>query len=206
LSSMKLYIVRHGATIWNKEFRYQGQVDVSLSEEGYAQAELLSVRLAAEPVAAVYSSRLSRAYETAVAIARPHGLAVEALPGLREISFGDWEGHPYSYVREHYAESLRQWNCDPTNYCLPNGETLAGFRARVNSALDHIVDRHPSGTVVAVAHSGTIRMLFCLLLKMDLSAFWRIMQYNGSLNLIEFRQKTPTVLIVNDTSHLGEVR
>lgn len=204
MSKLRLYIVRHGSTVWNKEFRYQGQVDVQLSEEGYAQARRISARLAAEPLAAVYSSRLSRAYETAEIIARPHGFPVEIVPGLLEISFGAWEGHPYAYVRENYADSLRQWNLDPTNYCIPDGEALTSFQARVSAALEYILGNHSDGTVAVVAHSGTIRMLFCLLLKMDLSAFWRIMQYNGSVNLVEFHDRTPTVLTINDTAHLQD--
>jgi alpha-ribazole phosphatase len=202
LTKLKLYIIRHGATIWNKEALYTGQTDVPLNEEGYQQAEKISQRLAGEGLQAVYSSALSRAVATAQIVARPHALTPHILPGLLEVNFGAWEGHPYTYVREHYAEALHRWNTDPVNFRIPEGEALTDIRDRVSAALDLILQAHPEGAVAAVAHSGSIRMLFCLLLKMDLTAFWRIMQYSGALNLVEFRNGVPTVLSVNGTDHL----
>ncbi len=202
MSDIRLYIVRHGTTVWNKETRYQGQTDVPLSEEGEQQAELIANRFAQEPIAGVYSSPLKRAYDTAEAIARPHNLNVHSLEGMREIGFGDWEGKAYTHVRQQYSEELRNWIHNPLEYRIPNGETLPALKTRVESALAEILAVHQEGRVILVAHSGTIRMLFCCLLKMDLSAFWRIMQFNGAVNQIEFRNSIPTVFTLNDTEHM----
>ncbi len=203
MSTLRLYLVRHGVTIWNKETRYTGQTDVPLNEDGYRQADQVSRALAGAGLSAVYTSALSRAVETAARIAAPHHLEPIVLPGLLEVGFGEWEGRPYSFVREHYAKALQQWREDPLNFTIPGGEELLGLRDRVSTALDAILNAHSEGAVAAVAHSGSIRMLFCLMLKMDLSAFWRIMQYSGAVNVIEFRDRVPTVLGVNDISHLS---
>jgi phosphoserine phosphatase len=203
VSDIRLYIVRHGTTVWNKETRYQGQTDVPLSEEGQEQAELLAQRFSDEPLAAIYSSPLKRAFDTAQAIARPHNLEVKSLEGMREIGFGDWEGKAYTHVRQQYSEELRNWIHNPLENKIPNGETLPDLKIRVENALAEILAAHPEGRIVLVAHSGTIRMLFCCLLKMDLSAFWRIMQFNGAVNQIEFRNSIPTVFTMNATEHMN---
>ncbi len=202
MSDIKLYIVRHGATIWNKETRYQGQTDVPLSTDGEQQAEKIARRFASEEIEAVYSSPLKRALDTAQTIARPHKLSVGVLQGMKEIGFGDWEGQAYTHVRDQYSEELRQWIHDPLSYNIPNGEPLPKLRIRVEESLQEILSQHPTGNIVLVAHSGTIRMLFCIMLKMDLSAFWHIMQYNAAVNVIHFRHGVPTVFGMNDVSHL----
>ena len=203
MSDIRLYVVRHGATVWNKETRYQGQTDIPLSEEGEEQAERIAGRFTCEPITAVYSSPLMRALDTARVIARPHGLEVGLLPGMLEIGFGDWEGKEYTHVREQYSEKLRNWIQDPLKHGIPNGESLPALKERVEGALDKILSEHKEGHVVLVGHSGSIRMLFCSLLKMNLSAFWRIMQFNGGVNRIEFRNSIPTVFSMNDTAHMG---
>jgi alpha-ribazole phosphatase len=202
VSDIRLYVVRHGATVWNKETRYQGQTDVPLSEEGENQAEMIAGRFAKESITAVYSSPLKRAYDTALAIARPHELSVCCLEGMLEIGFGDWEGKAYTHVRQQYSEELRNWIHNPLENRIPNGEDLPALKLRVEKAIDQILSAHKEGNIVLVAHSGSIRMLFCSLLKMDLSAFWRIMQFNGAVNQIEFRNSIPTVFSMNDTEHM----
>jgi alpha-ribazole phosphatase len=204
VSNIRLYVVRHGATVWNKETRYQGQTDIPLNEEGERQAEKIAARFAGECIQAVYSSPLKRAFDTAKQIARPHSLDVCCLPGMLEIGFGDWEGKEYTHIRQQYSEELRRWIQNPLDNHVPNGEALPELHQRVEGALQEILSSHEEGNVVLVAHSGSIRMLFCCLLKMDLSAFWRIMQFNGAINQIEFRNGVPTVFTMNDTQHMIE--
>jgi alpha-ribazole phosphatase len=202
VSDIKLYIVRHGATVWNKETRYQGQKDVPLSIDGEIQAEKIAQRFANEEIQAVYSSPLKRALNTANMIALPHQLSVGVLDGMKEIGFGDWEGQAYTHVREQYSEELRRWIHDPLSNNIPNGEPLPSLKIRVEEALQQILNEHLVGNVILVAHSGTIRMLFCIMLKMDLSAFWHIMQFNAAVNVVHFRHGVPTVFGMNDVSHL----
>ena len=202
MCNIKLFIVRHGATIWNKETRYQGQTDVPLSEEGQMQAERIAHRFENQDIKAVYSSPLKRAYDTALTIAHPHQLQVQTLEGMLEIGFGEWEGKQYTHVRDQYSEDLRRWISNPLMNSIPGGEPLLELQQRVQTALDIILSDQDDGNVVLVAHSGSIRMLFCILLKMDLSGFWRIMQFNGAVNLVEFRNGIPTVFSINDITHM----
>ncbi len=204
MSNLQLFVVRHGSTVWNRETRYQGQKDISLSEEGKEQAAKISIRFQQEPVQGIYTSPLKRALHTADMIAKPHGMEVGILPGMKEIGFGDWEGKPYSIVQQEYAETLRHWIEDPVQNPIPNGECLKDLKRRVKSALDEILARHSTGKVILVGHSGSIRMIFCIVLNMELSSFWRIMQFNGAVNLIQYRNKTPTVYAVNDINHLQQ--
>jgi len=202
LSNVKLYIVRHGTTIWNKEAKYQGQTDIALNDEGYHQAALISQRFASSKIKAIYSSPLQRARITAEIIAQPHLIVPTLLPGLLEIGFGEWEGQPYTKIREQYSEQLKHWIQDPLHYQIPGGEPLPELRQRVSDALETILSNHNDGDVILVGHSGTIRMLFCIILNMDLSSFWRIMQFNGAVNVVEYREKIPTVFSINDIQHL----
>jgi len=129
--SLRLLLVRHGETVWNREGRYQGVIDVPLSPEGERQAAALAVQLRSEPLAAVYSSTLRRAYYTAVPIAAAHGLTVIRDPRLNEINQGQWEGlRPAEIV---YV------SCDPTT--LARDLKVLGARYRVSEL--HMMDLFP---------------------------------------------------------------
>ncbi len=101
----KLLLVRHGQTLWNHVARYQGHTDIDLSDTGRTQAKLLSMRLAGVSLQAVYASDLRRALDTARIIAEPHDLAVQALPQLREINFGAWEGLTFKEIKAGYSDN-----------------------------------------------------------------------------------------------------
>ncbi|MEW6425903.1 MAG: histidine phosphatase family protein, partial [Bacillota bacterium] len=118
----RLYLVRHGETVWNSEMKFQGHSNVPLSERGRAQARLLARRLANNPITAFYASDLKRAYETAMILAQPHGLPVESLDSLREMNFGVWEGLTMSEIKEKSGELAGRWWSDPLHTRIPAGE------------------------------------------------------------------------------------
>lgn len=149
-------LVRHGETDWNVTNRAQGQAEVALNAAGRHQAEEVAERLAGVDLAAVYSSDLSRAADTAAAIARRHGLDVVLDPDLREIDQGDWEGVDTGTIKQRWPElwgDARHW------LRRPGGESPGEVRARALQALRRIVAAHPSDTVAVVSHGGTIRWL-----------------------------------------------
>lgn len=90
MSMVRLFLIRHGETLANREFRYIGSRDDALSEKGEHQAAQLGTALAELPIAAVYSSPLQRARVTAEAIAAPHQLEVQLASELRESDYGAW--------------------------------------------------------------------------------------------------------------------
>ena len=97
---MRLILVRHGSTAWNEEGKYQGTIDIPLSDRGRQEAEMVAERLRDEKIDAVYSSNLRRARETAEIIARPHGLPVQVIEELGEMNFGDWEGMTAQEIKD----------------------------------------------------------------------------------------------------------
>jgi len=197
---LRIILVRHGETVWNKEGRYQGHQDVALSPEGLKQAQQVAKRLAHEPVVAVYTSDLQRAAQTAQIIAQEHGLPFFALTALRELHFGEWEGLRHEEIRARYWEIHEQWFLDPFKVRVPGGESAGELQARAKTVIQEIIKKHQTGAVVIVAHGGTIRSILCEYLNCP---FWKIKQDNTAINILEVDQAGVRVKIINDISHLN---
>ena len=156
---MRLLLIRHGETDWNRAGRWQGHADVPLSDHGRVQAAALGERLHAlgEAFEAIYTSDLARARDTAVAIATVFGVPLTADPSWREMDLGRWSGSSRDEIRELYPE---EWRRIAAGEDLPRGggETLAAFAARVGDALERLAVRHAGRLVAVVTHGGTIRI------------------------------------------------
>jgi len=198
----KLLLVRHGQTLWNHVARYQGHTDIDLSDTGRTQAKLLSMRLAGVSLQAVYASDLRRALDTARIIAEPHDLAVQALPQLREINFGAWEGLTFKEIKAGYSEIADSWHASPGSVRIPDGETFQELMERAYGAVTDLAKRHDPGTVAVVTHGGAIRAIVCALLDIDLNKVFRIRQDNAALNVIDFYEGYGILSLLNDTHHL----
>ena len=122
---VRILLIRHAATAWTAQGRFQGQTDVPLSPHGRRQVAALAQRLRAETLHTLYASDLQRAWETAQAIATWHALQVHAEPRLREMAFGCWEGLAYDEIQRQDAERLTTWERDQLHSAPPGGETLA---------------------------------------------------------------------------------
>ncbi|MBM3132085.1 MAG: histidine phosphatase family protein, partial [Chloroflexi bacterium] len=107
---MRLILVRHGQTDWNREYRVQGQADPPLNESGKAQAEAIARALKDEPVEAIYSSPLSRAFETARAIDESHHIGIARIDALKELNVGDLDGIPYPDIKSRSPDFFRVWS------------------------------------------------------------------------------------------------
>jgi alpha-ribazole phosphatase len=200
----RLLLVRHGETIWNHTSRYQGHTDIELSETGREQARSLAKRLKTEKVKAVYSSDLKRAFETASILASPHNLPVKATKELREINFGDWEGLTYQEIMEEYRELASEWYQHPGKIRIPGGETFTDVKERAYNTILELARQNDPGTIIVVAHGGTIRAIICGLLDIDLNHAFQIRQDNTALNIIEYNHGGYIVLpLLNGVSHLG---
>ena len=149
-------LVRHGETEWNAHKRAQGQADVALSPRGREQAKETARRLSDLHVDAVYSSDLSRAVETARAIAEVHGLDVEEDPAFREIDQGEWTGLTVDEIKQRWPE---RWGPARHYSARPGGESPEQVRRRALEGLRRVVERYPQGTVVIASHGGTIRWI-----------------------------------------------
>lgn len=156
-----LCLIRHGQTDWNLEGRYQGQSDVPLNENGLAQARSLIERLNGQTFAAIYSSDLLRARQTAQPIAQALGLPVRFEPRLREINQGEWEGVLIEDIKARYAAIWAQRTMDPASVRPPGGETIREVAARVYAALDEIARLFPTERVLIISHGLSIATAIC---------------------------------------------
>lgn len=199
----RIILVRHGETNWNREGRYQGQIDTSLSEKGREQARLLGVGLKDIKIDAAYSSPLERAYETAKAVADHHGLSIETLEGLTEINHGKWEGLLSDEVKKDWADLVELWQTNPHEVLMPEGEDLRSVQDRAISALEKIVKGHENQTVLVASHDATNKALVCAVLGIDLKNFWQVKQDNTCINVLEYDNNKWRVCLLNDTCHLG---
>lgn len=199
-----LILVRHGETTWNEAMRFQGQSDTEMNARGREQARSVALRLADEAVAAVFSSDLKRARETAERIAQPHGLPVSTDPRLREVFFGEWEGLQLQEVRERDPDLLAQWWHDSFRFRPPGGERLDQVRDRMCEALREAAGTYSDRTVVVVSHGGPIKAAICELLKMNTASFSRIRIDNGGLTTFRVSgslMDDATLEALNDTCH-----
>ncbi len=147
-----LTLVRHASTAAGADRRYQGALDPPLSPDGVVEARALAVLLADRAFDAVWSSDLRRAVETAT-IAFP-GCAVRIDRRLRELDFGAFEGRTHEVNLRERGAAYRRWIADPAAAPPPGGEPLGALEARINAWLAALP---AEGTVVAVAHGGSIR-------------------------------------------------
>ena len=201
---LRIYLVRHGETIWNREGRLQGHSDAPLSEEGREQAGRLAARLTAEPLCSVWTSDLRRASETAAVIALPHGLKPRASVLLRERCAGDWEGLTREEIRARGERPALTANFQDTVYTgPPNAEPMEAVWERLVAALGEIRAAHAEGTVCVVGHGGSLRVLLCEVIGAGIASMRRLWLDNASLSLIEYDDEgRQWVRFVNDTSHL----
>ncbi len=159
--STQIWMIRHGETAWNATGRWQGNAPVPLSDVGLAQSAALGHYLAAQGVqfAALYSSNLTRAMQTAQAVAAALHLDIRPEPLLREVDLGDWQGMTREEAMAWDSVRFAAFHADPVNAPHPNGESRRQLQIRARTAFDHIATRHRDQTVALVSHGGTLGTL-----------------------------------------------
>lgn len=226
-----LYLIRHGETEGSETKRYKGSIDVPMSEKGQRQMEQVAKYLnrsyksytTYNGLNAVYTSPLSRALKSAEIIAEPHGLKPIVIEGLRERSFGIWEGMTFTEIKEKYPQEFEAWAGNPLRYSPVDGESTVEVRERAVSALNKIIDNHScnriqdagyrmqnkknhescimnlasSPSIAIVAHGGVNRIILCHIMGIPLENIFRIEQDFAAVNIIEFWEKYPVVKLLN---------
>lgn len=199
----KVILVRHGQTQWNLDMKYQGHCDIELTQKGIEQAMLAAQRLASEDVSAVYASDLSRALKTAQCIGEKHDLPVTAIPELREINFGEWEGLTFESINSKTKDSRSKLFTHPDEIVIPGGETFREVKERAMNAITKLVAQHPDQTIVVVSHGATIRTILCAVLNIHLNYLWKVKQDNTAINMLEYHDENIMVSLINDVHHLS---
>ena len=190
-----LWLVRHGQTDWNLAGRWQGQSPQApgLNEAGRAQALALRSQLAGKQVAAIYSSDLLRARQTAELLAEPLGLPVNLDPRLREMDLGDWEGLLSNEISARFPKLLVERDCNPIHTSAPRGETPECVGERVASALDDIVMKHCGEPVLIVAHGISLAAILCLARDIPLDQIYEQVPGNASFLHVEWAARAHAV-------------
>jgi broad specificity phosphatase PhoE len=182
----RVYLVRHGETDWNRHGLVQGTMDIPLNASGRLQARSLADTLSAVRFDAAYTSPLHRARETAAEILadRPD-VPLIAVPELREMCYGLWQGRGAAPRRRTNPGLDRRWRDDPWSVRFPGGDSLADVSARTRDLWARLVREHSGQTVLVAGHGHVNRLLLIQALDLPPASFWEIRQPNGCCYLLE---------------------
>ncbi len=197
-----VFLVRHGTTEWNREEVFRGRIDCPLNDAGRAEARAAAASLEGIDIQRIYSSPLSRAAETAAAIAERRGIQVIPDPSFIDLDFGEWHGLPLREVREKYSSLYRAWREKPQEVNFPGGENLEQARSRAWQGLLRVVEENQGKTALIVSHRVITKVLICAALGLDHSHFWQIKQDTTAINCLEYSRSRFVVSRMNDICHL----
>jgi len=207
IGDSRIILIRHGETNWNKEGRFQGQIDIPLNDKGKGQASKASDYLEEIKFTKAFSSSMKRPYETAKIILKNNNIHIEKIDSLVEISHGLWEGKLEEEIRRTWPEMLKKWHEKPESVTMPEGESIKQVSDRAISAWNIICDsQRENDTSLLVAHDAVNKTLICHILGLSYSDIWMIKQGNGGITVIDiFKNKNYVLSSVNITNHLGQV-
>jgi 2,3-bisphosphoglycerate-dependent phosphoglycerate mutase len=201
----RILAIRHGETAWNVDTRIQGQLDIPLNDTGRWQAERLAAVLADEGVAAIYSSDLLRAYQTAQAIGHACHLPIHTDIALRERGFGEFEGHTYREIAERWPEQSELWRKRDVDFQPGgSGESLRVFYERCVGVATRLASAHPGETIALVAHGGVMDCFYRAASRLALQAprSWQL--GNASINRLLYTPGGFTLVGWSDMHHLDQ--
>lgn len=209
---LRLLLVRHGETQWNRETRFQGQIDVPLNDNGRLQSQKAASLLENVTIDFAITSPMLRPKETAEIILYKHPqVNLQLEPQLKEINHGLWEGKLEAEIEEGYAAELETWRSHPELVQMPEGENLQDVWSRAIAVWNKIVtqveirdDRLTTGLVVA--HDAINKVILCYLMGLTPADFWKIKQGNGAVSIIDYPRGQEGICVlqsVNITSHLS---
>ena len=204
MQATRIIAIRHGETAWNVDTRLQGHLDIELNETGRSQAQRLALALAHEPISALYSSDLLRAWETARAISDATGQTAHAHPGLRERSFGVLQGMTHAEIEAHWPAQALRWRQRDPHWAPDGGESLLDVRQRITRTASELAARHLGQQIVLVAHGGVLDVLYRAATGQELQAprTWQL--GNAAINRLLWTPDGLTLVGWSDTRHLED--
>lgn len=205
----ELILIRHGETDWNRELRFQGQVDVSLNATGHEQARRLGLRLAGEAAHFLVCSDLLRTRQTALPISqnRLHAALGEPVfsAALREQNFGVIDGMRVDDIKTQHSDAWQQWTRFDADYAFEGGESTRQFHARVLTAVRGLALAHARQTLVVVTHGGVLDMIYRTARALPLSGPRQSDIPNAGLNRVRIEGDAIEILTWADTQHLTDM-
>ncbi len=201
---VKILLVRHGETEWNRLHRFQGRSNIPLNQKGNDQARALALALKDESITAIYSSPLERAMETAVHIQQFHQISpLIQEPAFMEMNLGEFEGMEGRRWKDEYQVFRKAWEQKPAALAMPGGESLQDVQERAVGALVRICKPYESGdTLVICSHNFVIVSVLCFASGVALDQFRQLRQDTAAINILYKENDEFQVERVNDCSHL----
>jgi broad specificity phosphatase PhoE len=187
-----IHLARHGETDWNRELRWQGHADPPLNALGRQQARALAESLAGMQIAAVYSSDLRRASETAEIVAGTLKVPLHLDAALRELDVGSWEGHTLAELEARDAEAVARWQ-ENGEHGWEDGESHGQMAARVLEAIRSIAAEHGGEEVLVVSHGGPMRALKAFAAGLDYPGDRRSVPYTANCEVCAIAVEDGTI-------------
>ena len=203
---LKLILIRHGETDFNRAGRILGHGSQRLNETGVAQAAAAARAVSSETPFSLYSSTVARAIQTAQVISEAAHVEAVPLKGVEELDSGEFEGLTGRQLRQRFPEVMTRWDHDPGATRMPGGESLLQVQARAWKAVSRVARANPDQKVVIVTHNFTIQTIICHALGMPLNNFRRLSVALGSITRMELSDSTADLVSMNETWHLGTDR
>lgn len=203
-----LILVRHGESRANSEKFFAGQLDVELSELGRRQAEMTAEYVSsAYKVDKIYSSTLTRSYDTAKTISERTGLDIIPRDDLREINSGDWQGLHFDELQKKYSDSYGTWLCDIGKAQAPHGESVKELYQRIWGAVENIASENPGGTVVISTHATPIRAVICRLKGYPVEEMKNVpWGSNASITVVKYDGGKWSLVLESFDEHLHDMK
>jgi broad specificity phosphatase PhoE len=203
-------LVRHGETDWNREGRFQGQIDIPLNPTGISQAHAARRFLTEVKIDRAYTSSMSRPRQTAEVILADHpGVPLTSTDGLREIGHGLWEGRLEEEIAAGWPQLLADWKRAPETVQMPEGETVQDVWDRsLRTWLAIARSLASDETALVVAHDAVNKTILCALMGLKPADIWSVKQGNGGVTVIDYPdtvEGAPVLACLNLTNHLGGV-
>jgi len=201
---MRIYLVRHGETEWNRARIFQGRSNLPLNQEGRKQVKALALALKNKPLNAIYTSPLIRALETARLIKVFHPLIpIFEEKGLIEMDLGEFDGMKARDWAEQYPDFRKAWNENPASVKMPGGESLKEVQVRAKDTLERITRIYPPDTTILISSHNFVNLtILCDLLEIPLHRFRELRQENAAFNVICKKGNRLYAELVNERSHL----
>jgi probable phosphomutase (TIGR03848 family) len=192
---MILLLIRHASNDSIGSYVAGRRPGLHLNAEGVRQAEALAERLRPVPIAAVYSSPLERARETAEPISRDHGGTIGIDEAFIEIDYGEWTGRTMEQLEDD--PSWRHWNEARSAARIPGGEMMIETQTRVVAAITRLCEKHPTERIAVVSHGDPIRSAIAYYAGIPIDLSTRIDIGLASVSVVSFEGNRPRILGVN---------
>ena len=202
---LRLFVTRHGETIWNTQKKLQGWSDSELTENGIINALSLGERLKDIEFQSIYASPSNRTIHTATLIKGDREQVIIEDENLREIHLGEWEGQTQDVLREKYPEEYDAFWNTPHLYTTSSGESFYQLQDRVIHFLNRIISEHDNGNLLIVTHSVFIKALLVHCKNRTIEELWAPpFIHDTSLSVIEIKNGEIEIKLEGDITHRKE--